>query len=125
MAAALSGADKSVRLLLKYGAHPDAMDKDDNTALLAAVEAMATTTIDILAPVTSVGYSVAQTVDLMSKYHHNIKLTQPLKGFLRRCSESQDVLEQGILSACHYGAGNIFNQFTQGFSNSLLRRLLA
>ena len=124
MAAALSGADKSVRLLLKYGAHPDVTDKDDNTALLAAVEAGATTTIDILAPVTSVGYSVAQTVDLMAKYHHKIKLTKPLKGFLRRCSENHNVLEQGILSACHYGAVDLFNQLTQGFSKTLLRHLL-
>ena len=109
MAAALSGADDAVKLLLRYGADPDKMDRDDNTALLAAIEAGATSTIDILSPVTSIGYSVAQTLQLLAKYHQAIEITHPLKKFLKRCSENEGVLEQGIISSCIFGATNMFN----------------
>ena len=55
MAAALSGADEPVKLLLFYGADPDLMDNVGHTAMIAAITGGVHTTVSILAPVTRAG----------------------------------------------------------------------
>ena len=55
MAAALSGADEPVKLLLFYGADPDLMDNVGHTAMIAAITGGVHTTVSIVAPVTRAG----------------------------------------------------------------------
>ena len=56
MDAALHAADETIRLLLcKKGSDPDATDSQGYSALVAAIISRSTSTIAILAPVTTTG----------------------------------------------------------------------
>ena len=55
MAAARSAADETVIFLLSKGASPDLKNNKNQTALLYAIEAKCTSTIDLLATVTTKG----------------------------------------------------------------------
>ena len=59
MSAALGAADETVAFLLSKGASPDLMNNNGQTALVAAIQTMCLSTIDLLAPVTQKGLGSA------------------------------------------------------------------
>ena len=59
MSAALGAADETVAFLLSKGASPDLMNKHGQTALVAAIQTLCLSTIDLLAPVTQKGLAEA------------------------------------------------------------------
>jgi hypothetical protein len=122
MAAALSGADKTVKLLLAYGADPDLMDIQDHTALIAAIIGGVNTTVSILAPVTKAG--LGETLVFLARYPHLIEVTQPLKNFVHRCTEDMEAVEIGLHHASYFGAVDLFNLLSECFSKERLTSLL-
>ena len=107
MAAALSGSDTSLELLLKYGADPNMVDCQGRTAFVAAIMGGVNTTVGILARVTTVQLEdtlgVFNTPNL-ARYHQQIEFSEPLVQFVRKCSTNLVFL---LGQACFYGAAEL------------------
>ena len=101
MAAALSGNNKSVELLLSYGADPDMEDMKGRTALIAAIMGGVNSTIDILAQFTRA--QVSETVGFLARYHQQVEFSKPLVQFVKKCTTG---LVFRLGQACFYGATN-------------------
>ena len=90
MYAAIQAADETVAFLLSKGASPDLMRHDERTALAAAIQWKCSSTIDLLAPVTTKGLDVAVTE--LAGYHG--ELTPAIEDLLRRTALDADALRQ-------------------------------
>ena len=86
MAAALSGNNKSVELLLGDGADPNMVDYQGRTALIAAIMGGVNRTIGILAQVTTV--QEMQTLERLARYHQQVEFSEPLVHFVQHVSSS-------------------------------------
>ena len=113
MAAALSGSDKSVELLLGYGVDPDMVDYEGRTALVAAIMGGVNTTVGILARVTTVRVFVEQdftfsnsvdTLGVLARYHQQVEFSEPLVQFIKR--SPSDVFS--LLTSLKFGATQLF-----------------
>ena len=100
MAAALGAADEAVAFLLSKGASPDFIDKDGKTALLGAIQASCSSTIDLLAPVTQKRLGSA----LMFLATWTPELTRAKKELLIRASSHEVSLSLGVKHAAQMGA---------------------
>ena len=104
MAAALSGSDRSVVLLLEHGADSNMTDNGGYTALIAAIIGGVNSTVAILAQVTTAQGFV--TLCHLARYHQQLKYSKPLLHFVKRCSTAELQLSMG--QACFYGATELF-----------------
>ena len=89
MAAALSGSDRCVNLLLSYAVDPNVLDQFGNTALIYAMQAGVNSTVGKFAQVTTArGFN---TLRLLSRFYFSSK---PLLHFLHKCppADIQDAL---------------------------------
>ena len=113
MAAALSGSDTSLELLLKHGADQNMVDNEGRTALVAAIMGGVNTTVGILARVTTV--QVLETKDLtfsysvdilgvLARYHQQVDFSEPLVQFIKR--SPSDVFS--LLPSLKFGASRLF-----------------
>ena len=108
MAAALSGSDRSVVLLLGYGADPNMMDNNGYTALTAAIMNGVNSTVGILAQVTtSQGFL---TLCHLARYHQHVKFSKPLLNFVQKYTEVATTARLQLIlgEACIYGATELF-----------------
>ena len=111
MAAALSGSDTSVELLLGYGADPNMVDFEGRTALVAAIMGGVNNTVGILAQFTTV-LSVNEltfsnsvdTLGVLARYHQQVEFSDPLVQFIER--SPSDVLS--LLPSLKFGASRLF-----------------
>ena len=99
MAAALSGSDTSVELLLRHGADPSRVDEQGRTALTAAIMGGVNTTIRRLAQVTK-GVEGNDILDTLARYHQQVKFSEPLDNFVKK---NTDDLVFRLGQACYYG----------------------
>ena len=109
MAAALSGSDTSVELLLKHGADPNRVDEQGRTALTAAIMGGVNTTIRRLAQVTK-GVEGSDILGTLARYHQQVKFSEPLDNFVKK---NTDDLVFRLGQACYYGATDLFNSLLQ------------
>ena len=106
MAAALSGSDTSVELLLRHGADPNRMDEQGRTALTAAIMGGVNTTIRRLAQI-SKGNDI---LGKLARYHQQVEFSEPLDNFVKK---NTDDLVFRLGQACYYGATDLFNSLLQ------------
>ena len=95
MEAALHASDETVTFLLSKGASPHLMDSNNMTALKFAILSRCSSTIDLLAPVTTKGVDKA----LSSLAAFNTELTPAVEDLLRRAASDVDVLLMGVVYA--------------------------
>ena len=82
MYAANRASDDTVTFLLSKGASPDLMDDTNDTALVFAILSQCSSTIDLLAPVTTKGVDKA----LNSLAEFNNELTPAVEDLLKRAA---------------------------------------
>ena len=116
MWAAGTAADATVAFLLSKGASPDLMDNNDNTALDFAIQSGCSSTIDLLAPVTTQGFHEA--LKILAAF--NTELTPALEDLLRRAASDKDAAMKGVVNAAHFGAAKMLTILTRGWDNNTL-----
>ena len=125
MAAALSGNNKSVELLLGDGADPNMVDEEGRTALVAAIMGGVNSTIGILAQVTTV--QGKETLERLARYHQQVEFSEPLVHFVKQCATSSTASLFSMCQAAFYGATELFKilKESENFSrNSLYNNIL-
>ena len=85
MSAASQAGDETVAFLLSKGASPDLMDNNNCTALDAAIVSKCSSTIHLLAPVTTKGLGEA----LARLAAHHRELTPAVEDLLRRAASDE------------------------------------
>ena len=86
MVAAAWGADEAVEELLRWGADPNAMDANLNTALSLSLLSKSPTIVARLAPITTTGLeSLLKTLAM-----EQVEMTRPLYEFIERASKHEE-----------------------------------
>ena len=116
MCAATNAADETVAFLLSKGASPDIMKRDNLTALGVAIQHNCSSTIDLLAPVTTKGLDRA--VSLLATYR--TKLTPAVEDLLRRAASDRNVVRVGVTLAARFGAASMLKILTQDWDKNTL-----
>ena len=114
--AATGAADEAVAFLLSEGASPDLMDNKNRTALVDAIQTECSSTIDLLAPVTTKGLDEA--LAFLAAYHTD--LTPAIEDLLRRAASDKDALRMGVTYATNFGAASMLQILTQGWNKDTL-----
>ena len=116
MYAARVGADETVALLLHKGASPHLMNNSRRTALVYAIQSECSSTIDLLAPVTTKGLDRA--LANLAAYH--TKLTPAVEDLLRRAASDKVASRVGVDYASEYGAASMLKVLTKGWDKDTL-----
>ena len=109
MWAARGAADETVAFLLSKGASPDILNRYGKTALVAAINTMCVSTIDLLAPVTQKGLGSA----LLNLATWKTELTPAIKELLIRASSDKEALRLGVGEATRHGATGMLKILTK------------
>ena len=121
MLAAWGGADETVAFLLSKGASPDLLNNHGQTALVLAIHAMCSSTIDLLAPVTQKCLDSA----LRNLAAWRTELTPAVKELLIRASSDEEALITGVIWASKMGAASMLKILTNGWDKNTLDPSLA
>ena len=108
MYAAIGAADETVAFLLSKGASPDLMNNNGQTALVRAIQAMYSSTIDLLAQVTQTG--LGKVLNNMATWH--LANRAAVKELLIRASSDTDALISGVTYASQNGATSMLKILT-------------
>ena len=109
MLAATQGADETVAFLLSKGASPHLMDNIEQTALAMAIQSGCSSTIDLLAPVTT------ECLDKALKWLAPFctELTPAVEDLLRRAASDKDTVRMGVHYATFNGYKHVENSDTR------------
>ena len=125
MLAALSAADETVAALLACSANPKKTSSAGNTALMLAIRSGCSSTIGLLAPVTSTGMGEA----LEKLAREQVAVTPDIRQLVEKAAEDQEAGRRGLEAAVKYGHVDIVKlliekMVEQPLPESLTRRLL-
>ena len=122
MAAALTGSDATVAALLARGARPDSTDDNGQTALVAAIQSGVSLTIALLAPVTNTGLGKA----LGFLARDQVSMSPPAtRELVERAARDPETALEGLEWAVMWGAGEMVEILTQGWTSDSLNVQLA
>ena len=116
MYAASRASDETVVFLLSKGASPDLMDFTKGTALQVAMNTNCSSTIDLLAPVTTKGLKEA--LIFVAAYHTD--LTPAIEDLLRRAALDKNALMLGVECGCQYGNSRVLKILTRGWDKNMM-----
>ena len=116
MYAASRASNEAVAFLLSRGASPDLMDYTKGTALQVAMNTNCSSTIDLLAPVTTKGLKEA--LIFVAGYHND--LTPAVEDLLRRAALDKNAKMLGVECACQYGNARVLKILTQGWDKNTM-----
>ena len=102
--------------LLSKGANPDLKNKKGKTALVAAIFASWSSTIDLLAPVTR--NCLREALGYMAYWQ--TELTPAVKELMMRASSDKDALKLGVASAAGMGATGMLKILTNDWNRDTI-----
>ena len=111
--AASEAADETVAFLLSKGASPDVLNNNKQTALVFAIHTLCSSTIALLAPVTTKHLGAA--LDNLAAFKPELTpIVQDL--LIRRAALDKYNLGQGVGFATYYGAAAMLKILTKGWN---------
>ena len=116
MYAARQASDETVAFLLSKGASPDLRDNSNLTALVAAILSECSSTIALLAPMTTKGLGEA----VLSLAFYQAELSPAVDELLRRAASDKDAAVKGVAYAAEFGATRMLTFLTQGWDENTL-----
>ena len=117
MSAARVGSDATVAALLAWGARPDRTDDDGDTALVFALQCGVSSTIALLAPVTNTGLGKA--LQFLAKFQ--VSMSPPAtRELVERAARDPETALEGLKYAVEWGAGEMVEILTQGWTSDSL-----